>query len=140
MNALPPIQVERRYQRPIQEVWEIVTNQKYLTQWLMPGNFEPTVGKEYRFDCEPDDDCPDYVFGEVLSVNEPSEIRFTWKSSHICNTTIVSFILEETEGEVVFKIEHEGFVEQDTATYKQHIEGWAHHQSSIEKLEGYVTN
>lgn len=134
---MPPIQIERFYNRPIQEVWEIVTDQKHLAKWLMPGNFEPIVGKQYQFNCQPEEECADYVYGEVLNVLPPNSIKFTWNSKHLHNTTVVSFLLEETKGGVTFKIEHEGFAKQDAMACEKHTVGWAHHLNQIEKIGIY---
>jgi uncharacterized protein YndB with AHSA1/START domain len=36
---------------PVAKVWEHITDQKKITGWLMPNDFEPTVGREFSLDC-----------------------------------------------------------------------------------------
>ncbi|MEO9477554.1 MAG: SRPBCC domain-containing protein [Cyclobacteriaceae bacterium] len=135
MKLMPPIAIEKTYKQPIDEVWKYITNQTYLAQWLMPGNFEPIVGKSYRFDCPPDEnECSDFVFGEILDVQAPHTIKFTWNTAQLHNTTVVTFSLVETNDGVTFKIAHEGFAEQDKIECEKHEMGWAHHQNLIEKI------
>lgn len=134
MNYAPPILVERLYQLTIQKVWEIITDQKYLAQWLMPGTFKAEQGHSYYFECAPSgDDCDDRVFGEVLKVDKPHSITFTWKTDKLEEETEVCFLLEETANGVLFKIEHTGFAAKSTDHFKSHLKGWAHHQDLIQK-------
>jgi len=136
MNVLPPIETKRLYKSPIQRVWENVTSQKKLALWLMPGNFKPEVGHQYYFQCYPaDQECDDKVFGEVLEVIEPNFIKFTWKTDHFKEDTVVSFILNETEDGVLLEIKHEGFSKSNIEEYDKHVSGWEHHLSLLEKIE-----
>ena len=134
MNLLPPIFIEKTYNKPIDEVWKYITDQTYLAQWLMPGNFEAIVGQSYRFDCPPDEnDCSDFVFGEILDVQAPHSIQFTWNTTELNNSTVVTFNLKETDNGVIFNITHEGFTDQDNDVREKHEQGWAHHQGLFEK-------
>jgi len=136
MNVLSPIETKRLYKSSIQRVWENVTSQKKLALWLMPGNFKPEVGHQYHFQCYPAEHaCDDKVFGEVLEVNEPNFIKFTWRTDHFKEDTVVSFSLNETEGGVLFEIKHEGFSKSDIAEYDKHVPGWEHHLSLLEKID-----
>ena len=135
MKTLPPIQISRTYQRPIDQVWEIVTDQKYLSQWLMPGNFEAKKGKQFRFDCPPDEnECSDFVNGEVLEVEAPKRIQFTWRTASLAYETIVTFLLDQTEEGVNFQILHEGFAEASIEECDKHLTGWKYHQDLINQL------
>jgi uncharacterized protein YndB with AHSA1/START domain len=137
MIVLPPIQTERFYQLPIQDVWEIITTQKYLTQWLMPGTFKPEVGHQHYFQCFPPTPTKDWdgkVHGEVLKVSEPTFIQFTWNIRNLEQPTVVSFKLEEKENGVLFKIEHSGFTKTDGTEHADHVKGWEHHLTMIEKM------
>lgn len=136
MSTAPPIQVKRTYQLPIRDVWEIITTQAYLSQWLMPGNFKAELGHSYIFNCEPNDTCGDgKVYGEVLEVNPPHSITFTWNSKDVSQETVVEFKLEESSDGVCFNILHKGFATKDQDAIDAHTTGWNFHQSEIEKIQ-----
>lgn len=138
MKIAPPIQVKKVYQLPIHEVWEIITSQTYLSQWLMTGNFRPVKGYDYIFNCEPNDDCSDgQVFGKVLDVKAPYSITFTWNSKGISKETTVRFQLEELTEGVCFSILHEGFPVTDAQAIEAHTTGWNFHLSEITKIEHF---
>ncbi|MGB0390546.1 MAG: SRPBCC family protein [Salibacteraceae bacterium] len=135
MEILSPIQVEKKYQAPVEKVWEIITTQKYLSQWLMPGNFKAEVGHRYEFLCSPpegEENWDGKVYGVVLEVNSPNSISFTWCNSRLKQDTLVRFILTETESGVLFKVLHEGFGKEDSHEYELHDMGWLHHLAQIE--------
>jgi len=134
MEIAPPIEVEKQYNVSIEKLWDFVTNQEYLTKWLMPGDFKPEVGRAYEFDCGPSDDgcTTNLVFGEVLEVNAPHQIRFSWKNDQMESSTIVTFKLESTDAGALLKIEHEGFNQVDSDQHQSHSGGWVHHLNQLE--------
>jgi len=135
MNRLPPIETKRLYKSSIKNVWENVTSQKKLALWLMPGNFKAEVGHQYYFQCYPaSQEWNGKVLGEVLEVNEPNFIKFTWRTDHFKEDTIVSFSLTETEDGVLLEIKHEGFSKSDIVDYEKHVTGWDRHLTSLEKV------
>lgn len=135
MKVAPPIQAERLYKLSIQQVWNLVTNQENLTKWLMPGNFEPVLGKQFHFQCVPPDaDWDGKVTGEVLAVDAPNRVQFTWTNSMLKQATVVTFLLEEVPDGVRFSIEHTGFAADDMHQHEQHLAGWEKHLTLTEKL------
>ncbi len=84
---------------------------------------------------KPGENCGGLITGEVLEVNKPHEIKFTWKGEELAEHTIVTFVLEETEKGTSFRIKHEGFVNENTKVVQGYSAGWAHHQSQIDNIE-----
>ena len=41
------------YPHPVDDVWTALTDPRALAEWLMPNNFEPIVGKVFRFHVDP---------------------------------------------------------------------------------------
>ena len=135
MNTLKPIQTDRVFNLPMKEAWEIVTSQKFLTEWLMPGSFKPEVGHHYHFQCFPPDKSWDgKIFGEILEVDKPNMVKFTWKTSQLNVPTTVCFQLEETEAGVRFSVTHTDFGSQDIIEYEKYVHGWEHHLDLSEKI------
>jgi len=98
----------------------------------MPGNFKPEVGHHYTFQCVPADDTWDgKVSGEILAVDEPHKIVFTWNNTRLIKSTTVTFSLTETDKGVCFKVDHESFAKQDVSEHEQHTAGWSRHLEMI---------
>jgi uncharacterized protein YndB with AHSA1/START domain len=38
---------------PPEDVWAALTDPQALAEWLMPNNFEPVVGRKFRFHVDP---------------------------------------------------------------------------------------
>lgn len=124
------------YDLPISEVWELISNQEYLSQWLMPGNFKAEIGYSYTFNCKAENDCADgSVFGKVLEANAPYSLSFTWNSQALSQETTVTFSLEETAEGVRFSVLHTGFAIKDREAYEAHLKGWDFHLSETSKIQ-----
>ena len=41
------------YPHPVERVWRALTDREALAQWLMPGDFEPVLGREFQFRAPP---------------------------------------------------------------------------------------
>ena len=101
----------------------------------MPGNFEPVVGRSFYFQCvPPDGDWDGRVTGEVLEVDAPHRIRFTWHASRMQQATEVEFLLEEGPEGVRFSVKHVGFAVADVADYQAHVAGWEKHLTLTDQL------
>jgi Zn-dependent protease with chaperone function len=47
------ITVDKTYDHPIERVWAALTSAEALSAWLMPNDFQPTVGHEFTFRTDP---------------------------------------------------------------------------------------
>ena len=72
-GARPAVRVERRYPHPIDRVWQAVTTPEGLAEWF-PSRVELDLreGGAVRFDME------GHGRGEVLAVDPPHRLVFTW--------------------------------------------------------------
>ena len=64
---------------PPADVWLALTDPRALAEWLMPNNFEPVVGRKFRFHVDP---MPGPYTGgsecEVVEVDAPRRLAYTW--------------------------------------------------------------
>jgi uncharacterized protein YndB with AHSA1/START domain len=98
--------------RPREAVWQAITDQATLAQWMFPNDFEPRVGHRFNFHVPPN---PKVKFEglvvrcEVLECTPPAQLVFSWSAGGPVENTQVSFRLEpDGQGTRVF-FEHSGF-------------------------------
>jgi uncharacterized protein YndB with AHSA1/START domain len=98
---------EYEYPHPIEAVWTAVTDADAISQRLMVADgLKPQVGAKFTLS-QPGADWGN-VEGEVLEVDEPNRIRFTWTNGPGFNTT-VTLSLESTTSGTRLRLEHAGF-------------------------------
>jgi uncharacterized protein YndB with AHSA1/START domain len=94
---------EVHYAHPIEVVWQVMTDPAAIAAWLMPNDFEPTVGRRFRLDARP---AFGVVEGEVLEVDAPRFLRCRWVVEGA--PTTLSIWLEGDETGTVLRLEHVG--------------------------------
>ncbi|CAG9621616.1 SRPBCC family protein [Sutcliffiella rhizosphaerae] len=108
---------------PINKVWEKVASSKGIEEWFMPNNFEPEEGHEFTLQSP---------FGpspcKVLEVDKPKKLSFSWDSEG----WIITFLLNEGDGQTEFTLIHGGWKEADVILLK------ANEKSSVvrERMNG----
>ncbi len=99
------LRMEVTYPDEITRVWRALTDPQALKEWLMDSNFEPRVGHRFEFRTKPRRGFSGVIPCEVLRVEEPRLLSFTWGRSD----SIVTFRLEEIENGTRLHLKHEGF-------------------------------
>ena len=106
------IQRELLLPQPPQQVWHAITNRATLAEWMFPNDFEPRVGHQFTFRVPPKPEVGFIglvVSCQVLELDPPSRLVFSWSAAGPVVDTRVSFRLEpEGNGTRVF-FEHSGF-------------------------------
>jgi len=98
------IRMEIIYPDEITRVWRALTDPRALKDWLMESNFEPRVGHRFEFRTKPRRGFSGVIPCEVLQVEVPKLLSFTWGRSN----SIVTFQLEEIENGTRLHFKHEG--------------------------------
>lgn len=101
------IRIETVYPYPPERIWLALTNSDVLSQWLMPNDFEPRVGHQFRFRTKPAPGFDGIVHCEVLELIEPELLSFTWKGGPV--DTIVTFTLDRIAEGTRLCLEQRGF-------------------------------
>lgn len=108
--------VEREYPYPVQEVWAVLTDPEQVAKWTTTGQggrpegFSPTPGTKFRFVGKPTMGWAGVVYCEVISVDAPHAMHYTWKGDEESDdVTDVTYLLEEVPGGTRFTWHHTGF-------------------------------
>lgn len=101
------IVLERNYPHPIEAVWTALTDPRAIRQWWVDTDFAPEVGRSFFFQDKPQGSWDGRVEGEVVEVEAPRKIRFTWRGGG--HRTEVTYELTPTPGGTRFVLRHEGF-------------------------------
>jgi uncharacterized protein YndB with AHSA1/START domain len=108
--------VVREYAYSVEEVWKVMTDPQYVAQWTTtgqggrPDGFEPVAGSKFRLVGKPTIGWAGIVYCEVVEVDEPRWMHYTWKGDKDSDdVTNVKYLLEEIPGGTRFTWEHTGF-------------------------------
>src|SRR4051812_9831330 len=123
--------IEEQYPYSPDEVWEALTDQAQLSEWLMHGTFEPRMGAEFEFYWSGADASNGKTTGKVLEMVKPKKLSYTWGGWN-AGGTIVTFFLEPAAGGTKLRLEHTGFVEgQDDNVFQGATHGWKEKLSKL---------
>lgn len=101
------IVITNTYPHPREAVWEALTTREALAEWLMPNDFEPRVGHRFTFRTDPAPGFDGIVRCEVLRLDAPTGMAFTWVGGPI--DTVVTFTLDEVPEGTRLTMEQDGF-------------------------------
>ena len=94
----------------------MMTDPQYVAQWTTtgqggrPDGFQPVAGSKFRLVGKPTIGWAGVVYCEVVEVDEPRWMHYTWKGDKDSdNVTNVKYLLEEIPGGTRFTWEHTGF-------------------------------
>lgn len=116
------LNLEEFYPRPIETVWQALTDPEALSDWLMPCDFLPRVGHKFTIRGNATDNWRGFTKCMVLEVNQPRFMEWLWESADIAEPTRVAFELRSVEGGTVLTLRHTGMTtREDIASLSQ---GW----------------
>lgn len=114
MTDATAIHVDEFLPHPPQRVWRALTDPERLARWLMPNDFQPTVGHRFTFRTQP---VPGTGFDgivqcQVIELDPERLLRISWGSSNGIDTTVTWRLHPEGRGTRLF-LDHEGFDPDD---------------------------
>ena len=89
------LRFEQIYPYPPDRVWEAITDPEAMADWLMPNNFVPQIGHQFQFRTKPAPGFDGIVNCEVIAIERPHVLAFTWKGGGI--DTVVTFTLQTVD-------------------------------------------
>lgn len=101
------LRFEAVYPYSREQVWTALTDPEAMSEWLMPNDFRPEVGHRFNFRTKPAPGFDGIVDCEVLAVEAPSHLAYTWKGGGI--DTIVSYRLISEGSSTRLQMEQKGF-------------------------------
>jgi uncharacterized protein YndB with AHSA1/START domain len=94
------------------KVWRALTDPVLLAEWLMPNDFEPLVGHRFRFRSKPMPGWRGFVECEVIELETPRRLAYTWLGdADWKEPTVVRWTLEPAGGGTRLVLEHTNFQE-----------------------------
>lgn len=101
---------KRRYYEASQDaIWEAITDSVALSSWFMEADFKPEVGYRFTFKDKPQGGWDGLLHGEVLKVDQPVQLEYTWAGSQMTSITIVKWQLRSQGQGTMLELEHSGF-------------------------------
>jgi uncharacterized protein YndB with AHSA1/START domain len=108
--------VVREYPYPIEVVWQVLTDPVYVAQWTTSGQggrpegFAAVPGTRFRFVGKPTIGWAGTVYCEVVDVDPPTVLHYTWRGEPDArHASRVEYLLETTPAGTRFTWRHTGF-------------------------------
>jgi uncharacterized protein YndB with AHSA1/START domain len=103
------LHLERTYPYPPERLWRALTDSKAMNEWLMANDFQPIVGHKFQFHTRPAPTFDGTVYCEVLEVDRPRRLVYSWRSGQMRQPTIVTWTLEPIAEGTHLTLSHTGF-------------------------------
>lgn len=130
------VSLDFQFTSSIEQVWNALTDSDKLAKWIWKNDFKPIVGHKFQFKTEPNEWWNGIVDGEVLVVDEPNKLSYTWVSAGE-STTITWTLKKGSDGSIHLHLDQTGFSEE-TKARKGAIEGakyaWMKNGEQLEKV------
>ncbi|MEV6344326.1 SRPBCC domain-containing protein [Actinoplanes sp. NPDC051851] len=128
MTEPTSIDVDRFLPHPPEKVWRALTDPERLAGWLMPNDFVPEIGHRFTFHTEPRPGFDGVVHCEVLALEPPRLLAWSWRGGTL-DSTVTWTLAPEGRGTRLF-LRHEGF-DPDDPLQRQALRimggGWRSH-------------
>ncbi len=124
--------IERLFLQPPEKLWRALTENPLLAQWLMNNDFEPVVGRKFRFRSEPMPNWDGVISCEVLIVDPLKRLSYSWSALGL--DSVVLWTLTSTEGGINVRMEHFGFRPDQQQIYEGAKYGWQNFFGRLEQL------
>jgi uncharacterized protein YndB with AHSA1/START domain len=100
------VKLEVIYPFPPDRVWRALTDSRVLTRWLMTNDFEPRLGHRFHFEGKPGGAALETIDCEVIELQPPHRLSYTWQSSVDGVLSVVTWVLEPVAEGTRLRMEH----------------------------------
>ena len=125
------LSLDFQYATTIEKLWSALTDSKQLAKWVLENDFEPVVGHRFQFRAQPNEYWDGIIEGEVLVVEPPSRLSYSWASGEEKHT-VVWTLAELDDGKVNLHLDQTGFSNPHGVQGAKH--GWSAWCGELEKL------
>ena len=130
------------YSHKPESVWEYLTDAELMAQWLMPNDFKPVVGHNFKFIIKP---MPAFnfdgiIFCKVLELVPNKKLVYSWKGGPGPGETTldstVTWTLTPKDKGTELLIEHTGFATDEAMLqiFSVMDAGWKQNIQKIDEL------
>ena len=111
----PQIVIKKSFNHPVEKVWYALTDAEALSTWLMETNgFSMNPGSKFQFKTTPRGKFDGIVDCEILEVDQPHMIQYSWKAKGMKQPTLVTWKLKPIhKSKTMLTLSHNGFVGMD---------------------------
>ncbi|MBH8599220.1 metalloregulator ArsR/SmtB family transcription factor [Thermoactinomyces sp. CICC 10521] len=128
----PDVSLDFHFKSSIEQVWFALTDSDTLAKWIgMDNDFKPVVGHKFQFRTEPTEWWNGIIDCEVLEVDEPQKLSYTWVSGSE-NTTVTWTLKKAPDGTTHLHLEQTGFKNEQAKNGAIH--GWQRMLDQLEKV------
>ncbi|MEC0094047.1 SRPBCC family protein [Paenibacillus macquariensis] len=132
----PDVSLDYQFTSSIEQVWNALTDSDTLAKWIWSNDFKAIVGHKFQFRAEPNEWWDGIVDSEVLVVDEPHTLSYTWVSAGE-STTVTWTLKKGSDGTTHLHFDQTGFSEA-TKARQGAIEGakyaWMNMGGQLEKV------
>ncbi|WP_442600492.1 SRPBCC family protein [Paenibacillus sp. KN14-4R] len=131
------LSLEYQYKSSIEKVWSALTDSSKLAKWVsniqtgqpMENDFKPVVGHRFQFRTQPSEYWNGIIEGEVLIVDPPNRLSYTWESGE--KHTVTWTLQDLGDGKVNLHLEQTGISNDQALAGAKY--GWSKWLSEFEK-------
>ena len=137
------IVVESVLPHPPEVVWKTLTTPELIARWLMPNDFQPILGRRFTFQTRPMGDWDGVVDCQVLELEPPRRLVYSWKGGAQSNDqygsrldSLVTWTLVPEPGDATrLKLLHAGFRSPgNDFAYRIMGEGWGRIMDAVARI------
>lgn len=132
------LSLDFQFNTSIEKLWSALTDSSKLAKWVvnihsgqaMENDFKAVVGHRFQFRTQPTEWWNGIIEGEVLIVDEPSRLSYTWASGE--KHTITWTLEELGNGKVNLHLEQTGISNDQALNGAKY--GWSKWCGELEKV------
>jgi uncharacterized protein YndB with AHSA1/START domain len=131
------VSLDFEVQSPIERVWHALTDAATLAKWMFfeTTDFQPVVGHRFQLRAKPETGWTGVVDGEVLAVDAPHRLSYTWEVRALAHRTQVTWTLTAVEDGVTrLHLEQSGFASDARQELEGAKYGWTHQVGQLQQL------
>jgi uncharacterized protein YndB with AHSA1/START domain len=102
---------ERRLRHSPERVWKALTDSRALSEWYLDNDFRPVVGHQFTFHPEAGTGFDGTLCGEVICVEEPFRLIYTFQGGPMKRQTVVTWTLTPDGSGTLLLLQHTGFTD-----------------------------
>lgn len=132
------LSMDFQFTTSIEKLWSALTDSSKLAKWVanihtgqaMENDFKPVVGHHFQFRTQPTEYWNGIIEGEVLIVEEPNRLSYTWASGE--KHTVTWTLQDLGDGKVNLHLEQTGISNDQALGGAKY--GWSKWCGELEKV------
>ena len=124
------LSLDFQYTTSIEKLWSALTDSSTLAKWVMENDFKPIVGHRFQFRTQPTEWWNGIIDGEVLIVDAPNRLSYTFESGE--KHTVTWTLQDLGDGKVNLHLEQTGFSNAQGLEGAKY--GWSQWCGELEKV------